>query len=282
MSVCIVIVTWNRLNLLKTCIDAARVNAVEADILVVDNASTDGTAEWLRTQEDVRVLSLPKNIGGAGGFAEGMKFARERGYEWLWVMDDDVVPLPGGLRALLEYSKRYDAVQPTKLDSKGRVWEFEGLLDVRSLRRSNIEHKRAFAVADAVPCNAACFEGLFFKSALIGRTGLPFADFFITWDDIYYGLLLSRVTQFVYVKTPCIQKQIDKERLCVCGKRLYSSSSLSRFYHLRNFCRVIRMERLGWRAWRRFCFEWCKAVFLTACLEFDLRGTFRLMKVVGT
>lgn len=177
MRICIVIVTWNRLNLLKSCIDAARANAAEADILVVDNASTDGTAKWLENQKDIRVLSLPKNIGGAGGFAEGMRFARELGYEWLWVMDDDVVPLPGGMRTLLEYSERYDAIQPTKLDSKGRVWEFEGLLDERSLRRTRIKHARAFAAADAVPCNAACFEGLFFKSALIDRTGLPFADF---------------------------------------------------------------------------------------------------------
>lgn len=78
-SVCIVIVTWNRLEMLKACVAAARKNAAAADILVVDNVSTDGTGEWLAQQTGVNVLSLPENTGGAGGFAAGMKWAFDRG-----------------------------------------------------------------------------------------------------------------------------------------------------------------------------------------------------------
>ena len=94
-SICVVIVTWNRLEMLKVCVDSVKKNAAAADILVVDNASTDGTGEWLAHESGVNVLTLAENTGGAGGFAVGMKWAFDRGYGWMWIMDDDVVPLPG-------------------------------------------------------------------------------------------------------------------------------------------------------------------------------------------
>ena len=99
-SICIVVVTWNRLEMLKACVAAAEKNAATADILVVDNASTDGTGEWLTSQSGINVLSLTENTGGAGGFAAGMKWAYDRGYGWMWIMDDEVVPLEGALDVL--------------------------------------------------------------------------------------------------------------------------------------------------------------------------------------
>ena len=78
-KVCLVIVTHNRLDCLQKAVMAAR-HETEADILVVDNASTDGTQEWLQRESQINIFELSTNTGGAGGFAAGMRWA----YEGKW------------------------------------------------------------------------------------------------------------------------------------------------------------------------------------------------------
>jgi GT2 family glycosyltransferase len=98
-----VVVTYNRRALLEQCLDALRAQTRPPDrILVVDNASTDGTAEWVRGQDDVVALLLDENVGGAGGFHAGMRLAHAGGADWLWLMDDDTIPRPDALERLLE------------------------------------------------------------------------------------------------------------------------------------------------------------------------------------
>lgn len=273
-SACIVVVTYNRIENLKVCVAEAKANAAAADLLVVDNASTDGTGAWLASQDGIMAISLPENTGGAGGFAAGMENAFARGYEWIWLMDDDVMPVPGGLDRLLDAARRTGAraLQPTKLDAKGHVFEHEGIIHPKSLRRSRLLHARVFAQADHVPCQAANFEGFFCHRSVVEEVGLPNADFFLSWDDIYYGLRVSRKMPFFYIRDICLQKQFDKDRFAIGGKRFLSSSPKSRFYHMRNFARVIRLEHLGARAWMQFAYEWLKATALTLFVNRDLKG----------
>ena len=96
-SVAAVVVTYNRLPLLRQCLAAlAAQTAQDLTIFLVDNASTDGTAEA------VAEMALPnlvyrntgKNLGGAGGFAYGVREAALAGYDALWLMDDDTLPTP--------------------------------------------------------------------------------------------------------------------------------------------------------------------------------------------
>lgn len=278
-SVCILVVTYNRIECLKRLVAAVRKNTPGTGLLVVDNASTDGTGEWLR-ENSIDCLSLPVNSGGAGGFAAGLAEVRRRGWKYVWMMDDDVLPLRGAVCSLLEYARRYDAVQPAKLDSCGRIWEFEGIVDERSLRRRCLPYAETFRSCDAVPCNATCFEGLFMNTALVDDVGLPNADFFIGFDDIYYGMRIARKSSLVYAKTPCLQKQFDKETFKIGARRIYSSSASGRFYHLRNFRRVMRIENLSWRAWLQFFREWTKGAVITLAVERDFKGFVRLVKAV--
>ena len=87
----IVVVTYNRYELLKEVIDALRQQTYQDfQIIVVNNGSTDGTSNWLSLQEDIITITQ-RNVGGAGGFYTGMKFVAENGYEFCWIMDDDVI-----------------------------------------------------------------------------------------------------------------------------------------------------------------------------------------------
>ena len=83
-----VVVTYNRKELLARCIACLRgQQGAGCDILVVDNASTDGTAELLKTLAgpDLQSLNPGRNLGGAGGFALGVEAAVEAGYETVWL-----------------------------------------------------------------------------------------------------------------------------------------------------------------------------------------------------
>ena len=99
-----VVVTWNRKALLLECLDCLRRQTARADVLVVDNASTDGTGEALKPliqAGEIAYVNTGKNLGGAGGFQLGVKAAVEAGYDCVWIMDDDSMPTPTALEALL-------------------------------------------------------------------------------------------------------------------------------------------------------------------------------------
>ena len=99
-----VVVTYNRRDLLLESLAAVHGQTRAPDaVIVVDNASTDGTAAAVRDRFPGRRLAeLARNTGGAGGFAYGLALALADGADLVWLMDDDTVPEPGALRALLD------------------------------------------------------------------------------------------------------------------------------------------------------------------------------------
>ena len=126
MRVCAVVVTFNRKALLRVCIGSLLAQTRPLDkIVIIDNASTDGTDALLREEfAGLDVLSLPVNSGGSGGFHAGMKWAVERGFDWVWVMDDDVRMRPDALETMLGYEAIADMIQPRKvINGAILVWE---------------------------------------------------------------------------------------------------------------------------------------------------------------
>ena len=283
-QVCIVVVTWNRLEMLKACVAAAKENAREADLLVVDNASTDGTGEWLSRQDWLYVLSLPENMGGAGGFAAGMKWASEHGYEWMWIMDDDVAPLEGALSAIYDNAARADVIQAAKYEVDGSECVFEGILDPRTMRRRKIPVS-AMPLCGFVPCNIATFEGLFVNRRVIDAIGFPDPSFFYGLDDLLYGYRASEVARFIFIPRFVLRKQLDKSKVKVFGCRFYSSSPQSRYYHVRNYWKVMRyLRKTGkgtWRMYLTYAYEAAKALVITLLVEFDIIGFLLVLRGIA-
>ena len=85
MKIIAVVVTHNRIGLLKKSIGALRRNKPLDEIIVVENGCTDGTYEWLEAQKDLVVIHQD-NAGGSRGFHTGIKSAHERGAAWIWCM----------------------------------------------------------------------------------------------------------------------------------------------------------------------------------------------------
>ena len=105
MNIVAVVVTYNRLVLLKQNIAALKKQTcLPTHIVVIDNCSTDGTAEFLQTVEGLHVIRTTQNTGGAGGFFEGIKAAVALQADWMWLMDDDTIPHDDALEKMLPYT----------------------------------------------------------------------------------------------------------------------------------------------------------------------------------
>ena len=109
-----VVVTCNRRQLLLEALAAVYAQSRPPDaVIVVDNASTDGSAAAVRARYPSAALAeLARNTGGAGGFACGMALALAGDADLVWLMDDDTVPEPGALAAMLDARRRLPARRP--------------------------------------------------------------------------------------------------------------------------------------------------------------------------
>lgn len=186
MEITVVVVTYNRLSLLKENIEALRAQkGATCKILVIDNHSTDGTKEYLQGGQcaDVEVLSLEENLGGAGGFFYGMKKAYEDGADAVWIMDDDTIPYEDALDKLLEADKKLN--------------HNYGFLasDVRWIDGSpcvmNQVHRIEKNLETYDRIDTATFVSLLIPKETVVNIGLPIKEYFIWGDDKEYTLRAS-------------------------------------------------------------------------------------------
>ena len=182
MTVCAVVVTYNRRDLLVRCIEALRAQADE--LVVVDNASTDGTAEAL-AERGVRTLRLDENAGSTGGFAAGVRVALETGADWLWLMDDDAEPEPGCLERLLAAEGDAAALAPAVVRADGELdLGHRGHLRGRA-RALPLE---AYVAGEAPEIGYFTWVGVLLQASAVRAAGLPKAEMFIWADDYEYSL----------------------------------------------------------------------------------------------
>ena len=184
-SVAAVVVTYNRLELLQKCVEALRNQSAVCDILVVDNASADGTAQWLASQKDLSYRNTGSNLGGAGGFNRGMRWAVEAGYDYIWVMDDDTLPQPDALEKLLEadgiLNGDYGWLSSVALWTDGS----ECKMNRQRLKKSCFEYYPLLKHS-LLQAEQATFVSLFLRGNTVRRFGLPIKEFFIWGDDIEF------------------------------------------------------------------------------------------------
>ena len=183
MRVCAVVVTYNRQELLVECLRALKQQTQPLDqILVVDNASTDGTAEFIKENyADLALLELNQNLGGAGGFNAGMQWTFDNDFDWAWVMDDDALPLENALACLkpfLEQHKEHTSALCSRLVQQ---------------TPNNLQCNEEIKVI-----NKAMFVGFAVSRKAIEQVGLPRKDFFIYTDDSEYCLRIHKAGGNIY------------------------------------------------------------------------------------
>lgn len=236
MKTIAVVVTYNRRELLKRTVDCLRrQTAPLSSIVVVNNGSTDGTAEWLNTQSGLVVINQ-SNVGGSGGFFTGMQYAYEAGADWIWCMDDDVFPQASCLKELLSCIEREGVgiLAPRRVqENKIFTHEFQGYNLINPFASMYTGKLSKQAVVCPTEIQGAAFEGLFIRREVVGKIGYPNKDLFIFCDDTDYCLrAVLAGYKILYVPSALMDKE-----------KFFSNDSWSerskkkkwkRFYQIRN------------------------------------------------
>ena len=199
-TVAAVVVTYNRSRLLLECMAALLGQTHPLDrIILVDNASNDGTLEALEAAGYLRhpavdLVRLPRNTGGAGGFHEGLKRAMEVGVDWMWIMDDDAEPFPDALEKMLPAFSRpgIGGVANLTLGLDGRPQlEHRGWLRLCGLTPRAHQAIDESRLEEEMEISFASFVGLAVHRTAVERIGLPRRELFIKGDDLEYCLRLA-------------------------------------------------------------------------------------------
>lgn len=229
----VIIVTYNRLALLKQCLKHVLFQSYQvSEVIIVDNASNDGTTEYLKSLSDksdtgakLTIEYNEYNKGGAGGFADGVRKAVDtEGLDYVLLIDDD---------ALIDkdYIKNID----NAVNSNPKVKAFSGTVMVNgsidTSHRRRIKSRLMAAFSDVAEAeyggngffyDQTSFCGIVIECGVMRSIGLPLEDYFIRYDDTEYSFRLRKLTRILNVNNALIDHRTslpDKKR--VIDAKLY-------------------------------------------------------------
>lgn len=251
MKVGIVIVTFNRLNLLKEVIESLRLQTYKNyQLIVVNNGSTDNTFQWLSEQKDIYIINQ-ENTGGAGGFFTGMKYVAENQFDYCWIMDDDVICESNALEELIKAYQVKDNIGfvcSRVIGIDGRPMNTPAA-DTRPTDNGYADLFDLVERHSMVKVKMATFVSIFLGTEKIKELGLPIKEYFIWGDD-------SEYTERISSKYPCyiacrslvvhkrtIQKSLKFEEE-TDPKRLYNY-----FYLFRNHAYTLKLNNKKKEFW---------------------------------
>lgn len=245
-TIAAIIVTYNRKELLKKCLDSLLYQTIKLDsIIVVDNSSTDGTKEFLidhnyLDNKTLDYIRLNENLGGAGGFYEGIKRGVDRGFDWLWLMDDDGRPsdqftLEKILIQKNELTNKYKNKQLILnslviCDNKNLSFGLDSITSVDQLSNTKTENLFFDSINP--------FNGTLISKEVVDIIGLPRKDFFIKGDEREYILRAKSKNVRVMTVTNSFfyHPKLDKRVITFLGKKLVVTDEApwKEYYRTRN------------------------------------------------
>ena len=241
-----VVVTYNRKELLKECINALlKQDYDNCDVLIVDNASTDGTKEYIKNElknKRVHYSNTGSNLGGAGGFNYGIKEAYKIGCDYIWIMDDDCIVHNDSLTKLLAADKKLNGDYGF-LSSKV-LWKDNTICKINIQKTKMTKWLKDYNT-NYQPIVLASFVSLFLKKEVVEEFGLPIKEFFIWTDDWEYTRRISKNKKCYYISDSIVT---HKSKENVGASIATVDDRLERFKYLyRNDCVLYRGEGIkGW------------------------------------
>lgn len=257
MKVTAIVVTYNRLNLLKECVKALLGQDYEnMDILLVDNCSKDGTVEYIKSLLQgeyagrISAIFLNKNVGGAGGFCEGMRHALQTDAEWLWLMDDDTMP---ERNACTELCRAVEVIDDKIGFLSSNVYGMAN--ECMNTPRMRFSQKGGNGYADwnihlsegLVKVNSATFCSCFVSVKAVHKVGFPVKEYFLWGDDTEYTLRLSRYygQGWLVGKSRVLHKRRNGQALSIIEEDDPGRISVY-YYYVRNYLINVKLYYYGY------------------------------------
>jgi rhamnopyranosyl-N-acetylglucosaminyl-diphospho-decaprenol beta-1,3/1,4-galactofuranosyltransferase len=217
-KICVVVVTFNRKELLLNCLNALFAQTRPVDTLyIIDNSSSDGTELMLHEKEYIKDLppskinepwqtnlikssenednkgivvsyvKMNENTGGAGGFHTGVERAYSEGHDWVWLMDDDGCPEENCLLELLKHKQGYNFLNPLVVNINDKtLLSFNFINQESKTKVSHVSDAKSIAKDYCISGVAMPFNGTFLSKKLISKIGFPKREMFIWGDEVEY------------------------------------------------------------------------------------------------
>lgn len=242
MDVVAVVVTYNRKDLLKVCLNSLKEQTFSLRrIIVIDNFSSDGTSEYLACLDNqpIDVISLQENIGGAGGFVQGLKYAmRKYPDSYYWLMDDDGYPEINCLELLVGGLKKYsvESISPLQIN----IFDKSKLsFPIPFFGLSNIVNVADLPKKEFLPQAANLFNGLLINKLTIDEVGLPREELFIRGDEVDFTKRMHlNLIRFGMLLPAIFYHPSDmNERIPLFGNKIITrdaNSNFKNYYLFRN------------------------------------------------
>jgi GT2 family glycosyltransferase len=196
----IVILNTNRRDDTLACLESlSKSTYTNLKIIVLDNSSTDGSAEAIRsTYPDVQIVSLTENLGYAGNNNVGIEKALEQGADWVLILNEDTILDQGCITELVDVGEIdpkigivgpmvYHYNEPGVIQSAGgmlgKYWQSQHL-------GQNENDAGQFQSPHAVEWISGC--AILVRRAAIERAGMLDASFFIYWEETEWCIRIAR------------------------------------------------------------------------------------------
>lgn len=265
---CVVIVTYNRLEKLKRCINCVLDQSITPQrIIVVNNNSSDGTFDYLNDldNERINIINMDDNYGGAGGFSRGVEEAIKLSTDWIVLIDDD---------AMLKHDfsgKIYAQIEKDKSEGKmyaayaGAVME-HGKIACKHRRRIK---KRLIYFEKEVPqeeyekgsfeCDQVSFCGMVLNRKMAEDIGIPRADFFIWNDDIEYSMRLLKYGGLCVVTKSIVYHECEFSDISTKAFNFFPFD-IKEYYGIRNSIIVCKEYYNGITTFLMICFIFIRKI----------------------
>ena len=258
LKIVAVVPSFNRLQMIQRCVASLRAQTRQPDaILIVDGSTLPEMRAWLEAQSDVTKVYV-ENRGSAGGINVGMRWGVAHDFDWLWLLDDDVVALPDALERLTDVLTRrpdifvinslcVQAEDATRAAAGAVIWRNDPQNYLSGVFLQTVNEIRARADADGLidTLGGQLYQGTLLSVRVVREIGAPCPEFFTRGDEVEYGLRMMRAGYHTYICVNSIVTHPSSNTLFVTlfGKTLMFGrmTTQKRYYSIRNSIWIRRL-----------------------------------------
>lgn len=185
----IIIPNLNGMDSLAACLESLGTQTATSEIIIVENASIDGSLDWLtKHYPDITVLPQAKNLGFAGGVNVGIRYALDHDCVYVALFNNDAVATPDWLERLVTAAEQhpesgiftgtFTSIDKRHIDSTGDIYTNWGLSYPRG---------RGLPATQTYPSGlvfGASGGASLYRATMLRDIGLFDEDFFAYYEDV--------------------------------------------------------------------------------------------------